>query len=185
MAKPGSQVGMLKVIRNPQLEATVCASCGSPFMYVRTTRPRTRCEDCGGAQRTYCLERSRQLGPVARKPLDEPIAQTCPECDVVFSTRHRGRLYCSKRCGRRVSKRARRAGGTMHLLLANVGDRDLWTCHLCGLFVDRALVVPSPFAPTMDHVIPVSRGGLHTYGNVRLAHFSCNTRRGVAPLWNL
>ena len=28
--------------------------------------------------------------------------------------------------------------------------------------------------PSIDHIIPVSRGGLHSWDNVRLAHFLCN-----------
>jgi 5-methylcytosine-specific restriction endonuclease McrA len=32
---------------------------------------------------------------------------------------------------------------------------------------------------TVDHVIPVSKGGSDTFDNVRAAHNSCNRRRGV------
>lgn len=34
-------------------------------------------------------------------------------------------------------------------------------------------------APTLDHVIPLAKGGEHSRANVRCAHFICNSRRGA------
>ncbi len=52
--------------------------------------------------------------------------------------------------------------------------RDGPNCWICGL----------PFAfqekPTLDHVIPKSKGGSHRIANLKLAHYSCNTKRGNA-----
>ena len=31
--------------------------------------------------------------------------------------------------------------------------------------------------PSIDHVIPVSKGGTHTWDNVKLAHRHCNTMK--------
>jgi 5-methylcytosine-specific restriction endonuclease McrA len=57
-------------------------------------------------------------------------------------------------------------------------ERDDWTCQVCGLWVDRDASVPAPLSPTLDHRIPLSKGGLHTPGNVQLAHFHCNSIKG-------
>lgn len=55
---------------------------------------------------------------------------------------------------------------------AAVAQRDGHNCWLCGL----------PFAakekPTLDHIKPVSMGGSNRVSNLKLAHYSCNTRRG-------
>jgi 5-methylcytosine-specific restriction endonuclease McrA len=32
-------------------------------------------------------------------------------------------------------------------------------------------------APTLDHLVPVSAGGVHTRANVATAHFRCNIQR--------
>jgi 5-methylcytosine-specific restriction endonuclease McrA len=32
-----------------------------------------------------------------------------------------------------------------------------------------------PDAPTVDHIIPLAKGGTHTWDNVQLAHWSCNS----------
>ena len=34
--------------------------------------------------------------------------------------------------------------------------------------------------PSIDHVIPLSKGGTHSWDNVKLAHFSCNSAKGAS-----
>ncbi len=33
-----------------------------------------------------------------------------------------------------------------------------------------------------DHVIPLARGGSHTFENIRISHGACNMRKGVKLL---
>ena len=40
----------------------------------------------------------------------------------------------------------------------------------------------SPDYPTCDHVVPLSKGGDHTYENIRLACWACNTAKGAELL---
>jgi 5-methylcytosine-specific restriction endonuclease McrA len=49
--------------------------------------------------------------------------------------------------------------------------RDGDSCHLCGKWL-------SVHEMTFDHVLPLSRGGEHTPENIRLAHRSCNSKKG-------
>lgn len=32
--------------------------------------------------------------------------------------------------------------------------------------------------PSLDHVIPMSKGGAHSYANTQLAHWLCNVTKG-------
>lgn len=50
-------------------------------------------------------------------------------------------------------------------------ERDDGVCGICGEDVD-------PFAFHVDHVIPLARGGEHSYANTQPAHPSCNSRKG-------
>ena len=60
----------------------------------------------------------------------------------------------------------------------SVYDRDGWICRLCSEPIDSTLRLPHPMAATLDHVIPVASGGLHTYENVQAAHALCNFEKG-------
>lgn len=51
-------------------------------------------------------------------------------------------------------------------------------CGICGQPVDKSLKYPHPFSPTIDHIVPCSRGGHPSaIENLQLAHFCCNTRK--------
>lgn len=64
-------------------------------------------------------------------------------------------------------------------------ERDKGMCHLCGGKVSARMKRGrgsgwrrDPNYPTVDHVIPLSRDGSHTWGNVKLAHWRCNVKKG-------
>lgn len=56
-------------------------------------------------------------------------------------------------------------------------ERDNWRCQLCGGAVDRTLPYPNPMSASLDHVLPIARGGGHTRKNAQLAHLGCNSRK--------
>lgn len=56
--------------------------------------------------------------------------------------------------------------------------RDGWVCWICRKPINRRVKAPHLKAPSVDHVIPFNKGGLHTWDNVRCAHFGCNSYRG-------
>jgi 5-methylcytosine-specific restriction endonuclease McrA len=60
--------------------------------------------------------------------------------------------------------------------------RDKWVCMmpvcLCpdGTLIDRALLgTGDPWAPSVDHIVPLSEGGLDNAANKRAAHIQCNS----------
>ena len=59
-----------------------------------------------------------------------------------------------------------------------LADRDGPRCWLCGNDVDPAAPRGSSWAGSVDHVVPRARGGGNDPANLRLAHRSCNSRRG-------
>jgi len=59
-----------------------------------------------------------------------------------------------------------------------VFERDEWTCNICGERINKRLRGDAWMRATLDHIIPLSRGGTHTYDNVAAAHWLCNMDKG-------
>jgi len=58
-------------------------------------------------------------------------------------------------------------------------DRDNWTCGICSEPVDPDLSWPDPLSVSLDHIVPVSRGGKHARDNAQCSHLGCNVRKGA------
>lgn len=51
-------------------------------------------------------------------------------------------------------------------------------CGICGKPVDKNLRWPNPLSPTVDHIIPLDKGGHpSSLENLQLAHFICNRQK--------
>jgi len=107
---------------------------------------------------------------------------TCsPECRAALQ---HGTYHPEARWPEEAARRARQAGATdVELIIRrDVLERDDWRCHLCGERTNPDASIYDPSSPTVDHVIPLSRGGQHTLVNVRCAHLGCNSLKHDALL---
>lgn len=109
--------------------------------------------------------------------------QQCIYCKQEFypSTAHH--RYCTPNCKRQHRAAAKRAKGLGATDVEVIGKLDVlrqdnWTCHLCGERIDAELQSPHPMAGTVDHLIPLSHGGTHTWDNLAAAHMRCNSIKG-------
>lgn len=57
-----------------------------------------------------------------------------------------------------------------------VFDRDDWKCYICGCEVIMSRI-PVLNRATLDHVIPLVKGGSHTYDNIKTCCNSCNSKK--------
>lgn len=53
-----------------------------------------------------------------------------------------------------------------------------YMCHICGTKIDKDLAHPHPFSKSIDHKIPLVKGGLHVEENLAPAHMRCNILKG-------
>jgi 5-methylcytosine-specific restriction endonuclease McrA len=72
-------------------------------------------------------------------------------------------------------KRANRLGVEYELIdRQTVYLRDKWICGICKGAVNPGLKYPNKGSASLDHIIPISKGGPHLYINVQCAHLGCN-----------
>ena len=57
-------------------------------------------------------------------------------------------------------------------------DKNGSICHLCSEVIDMNLSHPDLQSFSVDHILPLSKGGTHTLDNVAPAHLYCNLLKG-------
>ena len=83
-------------------------------------------------------------------------------------------------------RRARKRGAALVETFSHkeIFERDFYTCAICGLPVPVNERFPSKRSASLDHSVPLSKGGEHSAQNVTCTHLTCNVRRGNRPLKN-
>ena len=113
---------------------------------------------------------------------------TCKYCGVIFMPDYgsKKKVFCSDKCLkanyrtiRKQKQRAEHYGVYYEFIdVLEVYKRSGWVCGICGESIDRKLKHPHPKSISLDHIIPMSIGGPHSYENVQPAHFNCNSKKG-------
>lgn len=115
----------------------------------------------------------------------EKCISTCIECGNTFKGERVGLKYCSDKCKRKHNNRyheiarrekIKRNGNVDYTIsLQRLVRRDKYICHICKQIVDMEADTNADTYGSIDHVIPINKGGTHTWDNVKLAHRKCNT----------
>lgn len=155
------------------------------------------CAHCGGDMNqssTYCMEPTcREVAAEAERQrtnayMRDFLRRYQDEHGHAYSRKYRGRDYNKNYNYReRHPDRAKHYDHVRRARMANceresfpdslIFERDEWVCGICSEPVDRSLKYPDPKSASLDHIVPLSKGGGHTMDNVQLAHFGCNCRK--------
>lgn len=176
-----------KVPERHRLAGRRCAHCRKSFR----PKKRSTAEYCTSVCSRAAWQKRRQAERRTQLCAERP----CAFCGVPFKPIRYTARTCSDRCAVRIwhrahpdresqyvqSRRARILGnGTREVVNPErVFQRDGWRCGICRQPTPRELIGSrSPHRPTLDHVVPLSRGGSHTYANVQCACARCNFVKG-------
>jgi 5-methylcytosine-specific restriction endonuclease McrA len=139
----------------------------------------------------------RSLGKSKYKPTKKRCF--CGKCGAMYIASLGGGLhkqFCdacreeTKKSAKRVAKAARRArkkGAEYEPVNPlKVFERDGWRCQLCGVKTPKTKRgTYSDQAPELDHIIPLSAGGSHSYLNTQCACRRCNQEKSDKPMGQL
>lgn len=152
-----------------------CQICGKPLPKFKTKYCSDRCRNRAG----HIL-----AGDVQTKT---ELIRQCVVCGQVFRTWKAKKITCSTKCSRKKKNDDRQFKGILidsDISLFKLVERDREICQLCGLAVDwsdftikNGIKICGNMYPSVDHIKPISLGGLHSWGNVQLAHRWCNSRK--------
>lgn len=194
--------------RKPSTVERTCVVCGITFNASRRTQAHCSPEcwraGCEGRRHQRCLPVLHENpAPYTRLPANHPVVLMqarapmrlyvmgwCKRCgDAFVIVDQLQARYCSLECTKKAGRHTRRlrkyGSGREPYCNEDIYTRDGWRCHLCGRKVKRTNDYTRPLSPTVDHLIPLSRGGLDAPSNLACAHRLCNSVRsdiGAAQL---
>lgn len=161
----------------------VCPGCGADKALGEYGNAAGRCRPC----MAEAARRRRAVRP--DPPTRVPFDATCGNCGSAFMADKRRWRYCSPECSfarkyrdnwKNVAhRRIKERGATVERFSREeIFERDEWTCRLCNEAIDPAARKPDMRCASVDHIVPISKGGEHSRANVQAAHFICNLTKG-------
>lgn len=169
-------------------DATRCPKC---YERERAEEKERQQREKAEARQKAEAERLRLKEERERKAEEKRLARLHP-CSVCGELTTR-KTYCSQECAKKAAnaqQEVRRRTKVKDALvdkgitLKRLYERDHGICYLCGEKCDwndkeerDGTIICGNRYPSVEHVIPLSKGGEHSWENVRLAHRICNTRK--------
>ena len=113
----------------------------------------------------------------------------CKVCGNIFIGTKRS-ICCSDICRKKYENRQselrkrikNKSKIEWNISLEKLIQRDEGICKICGrqvdindyYYVDEGYFIAGENYPSIDHIIPLAKGGTHTWNNIQLAHRHCN-----------
>lgn len=149
----------------------VCSTCNPPIK-----KPKPQAESCKKARQRQAksaevFNRGQQIGFKFCKSCGALINATKTYCKECAKNRDR-RYHNTKKDRRRVVAFTKDSAS---ISLQALMLRDNGICWLCGKPCNIDLDSNDNDYPSIDHVIPISKGGKDAWNNVKLAHRICNS----------
>jgi hypothetical protein len=170
-------VGGIKIGSASRLDFAGCTHCGSLKVTLRPLKAKFCSSKC---KNKHAYKKSVSQG--WRKKPTSGWAE-CLYCgERKWHSKHASKMFCSNRCSKKHRHRVRElrvkcGKKDMALTLPKLIKRDGWACRFCGIKCQMPIGFNFPDEATIDHVVPISKGGSHAWDNVQLLCRECNTAK--------
>ena len=148
----------------------------------RLTGRRWTCKECGYRANMEWVSRNREQVNAAvrlyRSSLPEEAKARARETVSEWKRRNRDSVRRSN-----DRRRALKAG----VPVGEVDEAAIWErsggcCAICGYELSRDTEWPDERFASLDHIVPLARGGQHATDNLQYTCLVCNLRKGVRPM---
>lgn len=102
----------------------------------------------------------------------------------VIKARRKTDKYKGLKTYSRMKRRNKYLSGDKTITLEKLYERDNGVCKICGGLCDyndyeiiNDTIIAGNNYPSIDHIVPINKGGSHTWDNVQLSHRLCNCRK--------
>jgi endogenous inhibitor of DNA gyrase (YacG/DUF329 family) len=183
-AKRLQAVELEKQDRQPKYRK--CSLCGKEYQFGKGYQGfcSHECRKEANRQRSCEYYKAHFISVKQTNPF---ITKSCPECGRSFKVNYHANrtIYCSKRCSEKEFKRNqnhKRRLNKVSLFISKVHrqeifKRDNFTCQICHKKINLKYKFPHPLSATIDHIIPLAKGGTHEPKNCQTAHMICNSNK--------
>ncbi|MCB0073944.1 MAG: HNH endonuclease [Caldilineaceae bacterium] len=140
------------------------------------------CKNCGRSPdevefaygfREFCSSNCRVAYVMYDGP--RPTSTKCVACDIVIDLNEIGKRGQRRQTTVKLCRPCRQDYSKYKMSARELAKRDGTDCGICGEPVDMTLTRADGLdCPSVDHIMPRSRGGSHDPSNLQLAHLRCN-----------
>ena len=154
-----------------------CGWCNQPFETTTTTA-------------IYCSRYHKELARNARRTNFRTIyPRRCVNCEQAFITTNQEQVYCTQECRLQRKRQMReenekKLGTRTQSFKRKLYFRDSGLCGVCGEPILLSDKYPHPRSLSIDHIVPISKGGHHAQYNLQITHWICNVNKGNKTLGN-
>ena len=142
-----------------------------------------------------CKTKEKEINKIQSKRLKYTIIHRCQYCGEIFhiSDKWKGKKYCSVECRNKKENKRKEIRRRTRLITNGKYDDTITlkklykkyngVCQICGkkcdyedyVITEKGVHIAGNMYPSIDHMIPLAKGGTHTDNNVQLAHRICNS----------
>lgn len=159
----------IRASKNPTIQENHCGKCKERYGYniyaVTSGKTETNCTNCGVL--------------FSRVPPNK--SKCCSnDCELKLSSTSKRKAKAKRKAVKR------KCNGGESFDPFEIFERDKWTCQICGIETPkskRGLNLDD--SPELDHIHPISKGGLHTRKNTQCLCRSCNGKKSDKIIVNV